>query len=54
MINQFGITKELSSKMVAKSFVSLLLGLKLRPFGLGSKMDLGWPEQGRNAKEAFP
>ena len=49
-MNQFGINKEFFSKMVAKYFVSLLLGLKLRPFGLSGKMDLAWPGEGRDTK----
>lgn len=47
--NQFG-----TNKMVAKSFVSLLLGFKLRPFGLGGKMDIPQPREGRDTKSAFP
>lgn len=49
MMNQFG-----TNKMVAKPFVSLLLGFKLRPFGLGGKMDIPHPREGRDTKSAFP
>jgi len=35
---------------VAKSFVSLLLGLKLRPFGLGGKTDWARTEEDTDTK----
>lgn len=39
VMSQLGINKDFFSKMAAKPFVCLLLGLKLRPFGPDGKMD---------------
>lgn len=49
VMNQFG-----TNKMVAKPFVSLLLGFKLRPFGLGGRMDIPQSREGRDTKSALP